>query len=403
VMRRLCPSLPDHSRSGSEYRPPSLALLHARLSISFIFFANGFVVASWLPHIPEVKERLALGDFWLGVALFAMAAGSVLALPFAGWLTGRLGSDAVTRTAALALCVLLPFPVLAPNLWALMGSLLLFGAANGMLDVSMNAQAVALEDRYRGPILSSLHGLYSTGGLAGAGLAAVAAASNIPTSRQVLALVIIAAPIVFVVSRHLLPDATARDGDGAVLAWPSGALIGLGALAFLALMAEGAMGDWTAVFLREYRGAGLDAAATGFAGFSLAMALARFSGDWARQRWKAPNLLRAGGIAAGTGMVIALTAPNIFLSVCGFTLFGLGLANMIPIMFAAAGRVPGMTAGLAIAAVATAGYAGLLAGPPLIGMGAEVVGLRLAFITILLCVLAIAAFAPIVQQGPKGD
>jgi hypothetical protein len=401
-MRRLCPSLPDRGRSASEYRPP-LALLQARLSVSFIFFANGFVVASWLPHIPEVKERLALSDFRLGVALFAMAVGSVLALPFAGWLVGRLGSDAATRTAGLALCILLPFPVLAPSLPALMGSLLLFGAANGMLDVSMNAQAVALEDCYRKPILASLHGLYSTGGLAGASLATVAAAGDIPTSSQVLALTVILAPTVFVVSRHLLSDATASDGGGPMLAWPSGALIGLGALAFFALMAEGAMGDWTAVFLREYHGASLDAAATGFAGFSLAMAMARFSGDWARRRWKAPNLLRAGGIAAGTGMAMALTVPTIFLSVCGFTLFGLGLANMVPIVFAAAGRAPGMTAGLAIAAVATAGYGGLLAGPPLIGIAAEVVGLRLAFVTILLGVLAIAAFAAIVHQSPNSE
>src|ERR1700752_3624692 len=169
-------------------------LRRARASASLVFFANGFVVANWLPHIPEVKERLGLDDFLLGIALFSMAAGSVLVLPLAGWSAGRVGSDLRTRTAGLALCLLLPAPVLAPNLVALILALLLFGAANGMLDVSMNAQAVVIEDRYRRPILSSLHGLYSAGGLAGAGLAAAAASVGIPAPVQTLSLMAVLMP-----------------------------------------------------------------------------------------------------------------------------------------------------------------------------------------------------------------
>src|SRR5689334_21664614 len=282
----------------------SAGLGRARTSVSFAFFANGFIVASWLPHIPEVKERLALGDFLLGIALFSMAVGSVLALPFAGWSAGRFGSDRITRAAALALCLLLPIPVLAPNLGILILALMLFGAANGMLDVSMNAQAVLVEDRSRRPILSSLHGLYSTGGLAGASLAAFATSIGIHASVQTLGLAIALAPLLLVLSRFLLRREAQRSGGGPVLAWPSRALLGLGALAFLALMAEGAMGDWAAVFLREYRGAGMDGAATGFAGFSLAMAAGRFGGDWTRRRWGAPTLLSAGGLAGTVGMIL---------------------------------------------------------------------------------------------------
>jgi fucose permease len=169
-------------------------------------------------------------------------------------------------------------------------------------------------------------------------------------------------------------------------------------LAFLALMAEGAMGDWAAVFLREYPRAGMDGAAMGFAGFSLAMAAGRFAGDWVRRRWGARILLCAGGLAAAIGMTAALIMPGLVLSVLGFTLFGLGLANMIPILFGAAGRVRGMTPGVGIAAVATTGYAGLLAGPPLIGMTAELVGLRLALVAIVCGVLAIALFARVVSN-----
>jgi hypothetical protein len=314
----------------------------------------------------------------------------------AGWCAGRLGSDATTRMAGLALCLLLPLPVVSPNLATLILALLLFGAANGMLDVAMNAQAVLIEDHYRRPILSSLHGLYSTGGLAGASLAAAAASLAIPAPVQTLGLTGVLMPSLFAVSRYLLHGEAHGTDRRAVLAWPSSALLGLGALAFLALMAEGAMGDWAAVFLREYRRAGMDGAATGFAGFSLAMAAGRFAGDWVRRRWGAPILLRAGGLAAAVGMTTALIAPGLVLSVLGFTLFGLGLANMIPILFGAAGRAQGMTPGLGIAAVATAGYAGLLAGPPLIGMTANLVGLRLALVAIVCGVLAVAVFAGVV-------
>jgi hypothetical protein len=249
-------SVPRSLRSAKtlSYEAASAAgLRHARMSASLVFFANGFVVASWLPHIPEVKERLGLDDFLLGIALFSMAAGSVLVLPLAGWCAGRFGSDLTTRTAGLALCVLLPAPVVAPDLVTLIVTLLLFGAANGMLDVSMNAQAVLIEDRYRRPILSSLHGLYSTGGLAGASLAAAAASVGIPSAVQTFGLTVVLMPLLLAISRYLLHDEARGTDRGAVLAWPSRALLGLGALAFLALMAEGAMGDWAAVFLREYR------------------------------------------------------------------------------------------------------------------------------------------------------
>ena len=159
------------------------------------------------------------------------------------------------------------------------------------------------------------------------------------------------------------------------------------------------MGDWAAVFLREYRRAGIDGAATGFAGFSLAMAAGRFAGDGVRRRWGAPILLRVGGLAAAIGMTAALTMPGLVLSVLGFTLFGLGLANMIPILFfGAAGRAWDITPGLGIAAVATTGYAGLLAGPPLIGMTAELVGLRLALVAIVCGVLAVSVFAGVVSN-----
>ena len=383
---------------GAAYRVPSPTLWRARLSISFIFFANGFVVASWLPHVPEVKERLALGDFQLGIALFSMAAGSVLALPSAGWLAARFGSRIVVKGAGLALCLLLPAPVTAPGLPMLSLALLLFGAANGMLDVAMNAQTVQVEDRYLRPIFSSLHGLYSTGGMAGAGLAALAVWAGFSAAAHVLCVTGLLAPPLFAATRSLLHDEAGRAAENAVLAWPPRALLGLGALSFLALLAEGAIGDWAGVFLREYHGAGMDSVAAGFAGFSLTMAVGRFSGDWVHRRWAAATLLRAGGLIAGLGLAMALFVPGTMLAVTGFAIFGLGLANMVPILFGAAGRTKDIAAGLGIAAVATPGYGGLLGGPPLIGTIAELIGLRLALVAILLGVLVITASASLIRN-----
>jgi MFS family permease len=380
------------------HRATVVALRRARWSISFIFFINGFTVASWLPHIPEVKERLALGEFHLGIALLAMAVGSVLALPFAGWLSGRFGSDAATRMAGLLLCLLLPAPVLAPTLPMLMLALLLFGTANALLDVAMNAQGLLIEDRYQRPIFSTLHGLFSAGGLVGASLAGLAASVGIAAPFHALGLAGFLTWLLLAATRSLLRDQAGKADADTVLALPSGALIGLGALAFLALMAEGAIGDWAAVFLREVRDAGMGSPAIGFAGFSLAMAVGRFGGDWARRHWSPTILLRTSGLVCALGMAMALTAPGLAGSVLGFTFFGLGLANMIPILFAAAGRAKGVTTGLGIAAVATAGYGGFLAGPPVIGFAAELIGLQLALVVILLGVLVIAIFADLARD-----
>jgi len=381
-------------------RPPA-PVHRARCSISFVFFVNGFLLASWLPHIPEVKERLALNDLQLGIALLAMAAGAVLALPFAGWLTGMLGSRLTTRAACLALCLFLPAPVLVPTLPALMLALLLLGAANATLDVAMNAQGVLIEDRYPRPIFASLHGLFSAGGLAGASLAGLAVSGGVAAPLHVLGFAASITMILPAATRSLLQDQAGKARANSVLARPSGALLGLGALALLALMAEGAIGDWAAVFLREVRGAGMDSAAIGFAGFSLAMAAGRFSGDWARRQWSAASLLRASGLVSALGMTIALTAPGLVGAIFGFTLFGLGLANMIPILFGAAARAKGVTAGFGIAAVATAAYGGFLAGPPLIGLTAELVGLQLGLVAILVAALAIAAFANLVRHSAE--
>jgi fucose permease len=350
----------------------------SRAAVSAIFFVNGMVLASWVPHIPAVKARHAISDGELGIVLLSMAVGAVCALPVAGWLVGRAGSRRMTSAAAVALCLALPVPLLSPNVPFLSLSLLVLGACNATLDVSMNAQAVAVERGYGRAIMSSFHGLFSLGGLVGAAVAGGMMALDVGDLSHVTGTSTVCLLAVACCMPHLVPSSVGDPGPGGAFARPTRALLGLGALAFCGLLAEGAMADWSAVYLHDTLGSSAPVAAAGFASFSLAMAAGRFGGDRLVGRLGPALVLRASSAVAAVGLAIALLigAPTPGIVGCGMV--GLGISNVIPILFSAAGRVPGARAGTALAAVATVGYFGFLAGPPSIGLAAEVAGLRVA-------------------------
>lgn len=347
----------------------------ARRAIAVFFFVNGAVLASWVPHVPAIKSRHMMTDGQLGLVLLAMAAGSVLALPVAGWLVGRLGSRVMTAAAGVALCVALPLPVASSGVALLSLSLALLGACNGLLDVSMNAQAADVEQRIGRPIMSSFHALFSLGGVAGALLAGGAMAVGIDDMAHVG----LAAGVALFAAMLALPGLAraqrARDGTGSAVARPSGTLLTLGILAMLGLLAEGAMADWSAVYLRDTLGSSPSMAALGFAAFSLAMALGRFTGDGLVGRLGPRQVLRGSSAVAAVGLAGALLVGLPAVGVVGCGLVGFGIANIIPVLFSAAARVPGMPPGRALAAVATTGYLGFLSGPPLIGVVADAAGL----------------------------
>ena len=352
--------------------------VRARWSVSTIFFVNGAVLASWVPHIPAVKAAHALGDGALGLVLLSMAAGSVLALTLAGWLVGRIGSRATTSMAAIALCLTLPLPILSPAIPLLALSLVLVGASNATLDVAMNAQAVLVEREYGRPIMSSFHGLFSLGGLAGAALAGLAIGLGVPPAYHVVVSAVVALLAVGRALRWLVPSDAADASASPVFARPSGVLFGLGVLAFFGLLAEGAMADWSAVYLRDTLETTPAVAVAGFAAFSLAMAAGRFRGDRLVSLLGPGRLLGASGAVAACGLGGALLVGAPAAAVIGCGLVGLGISNVIPVLFSAAGHVRGIQAGTALAAVATIGYLGLLAGPPLIGLTAHVTSLPVA-------------------------
>jgi predicted MFS family arabinose efflux permease len=325
-----------------------------------------------------------------------MATGALIAMPLTGQILDRRSSAGVTRVAALLYLPLVSLVLNAPSPALLGLALLVFGAANGSMDVAMNAHGVAVERSLGKPIMSSLHAGWSFGGLAGSGGVALAVALDVdPRVEGAVASAVLWLMAVYITSR--LGSASAHSEHGSSgFALPSRGVLLIGALCFLVMVTEGAMGDWSGIYLKNDLGASGSAAATGFAGFSLGMALARLAGDDLNRRWGAGRLL-SGGMALVTvalGLVLVIGEPVV--AVVGFALIGVGIANAVPLLFSAAGRVP--PSGPSLAAVFTVGYTGFIVGPPLIGVLADAISLPAA-----LGVLCAAGLAVTLLGGRAAD
>ena len=377
----------------------------ARAAVLTMFFVNGAVLATWVPLIPAVQQKLGLSPSALGIALLGVAVGAVVSTPSTGWLVGRAGGRRVVTLAAIVGCVVLPFLPLAPTLPVLALALFVFGAALATMDVAMNIQGAVVEALYERPLMSTFHAFYSIGGFAGAlvsgGLAAVGVA---PFDRALWPAVLLGGAAIAV--RQWLPStephtATPRSRARVRITRQSWPLAALGVMAFCSLLAEGASGDWSALYLHKSLGASAAFAATAFAAFSVAMAVGRLSGDWLTTRLGAALLLRGGGALAALGLTAALLLGRPALAIAGFGLVGLGLANVVPTVFSAAGRSRSLAPRVAIAAVASAGYAGLLAGPPLIGFIAQAFTLSRALVAVVVCCGLIALLAPMVGRSER--
>jgi hypothetical protein len=356
---------------------PSAALRRARLAVAALFLLDGVGVASWVVRIPAVQARLGLTPGVLGLALLGAALGALVAMPAAGRWVVRRGSGPVTRVAALAFAAALLLPPLAPDAVALGVALVVFGACNGALGVAMNAQAAAVERAYGRPIMASFHALFSAGGLAGAALGGLAAGVGVTPPAQMAGVALVVAAAAPFATRPLLPaSADASDAGVRGIGRPTPLILALGALAFCVLVAEGAIADWSAVYLRGAVGAGPGLAAAGYAAFSVTMATGRAVGDALTVRLGAARLVRLGGALAALGIALALLAREPLLAIAGFGCVGAGLASVFPSVLGAASRAPGVAAGAGIAAVSTLGWFGFLAGPPLIGFVAEATSLR---------------------------
>lgn len=365
----------------------------ARASVAAIFFVNGAATANWVVRIPAVQARLGLSEGALGVALLGVAVGALIGMPRAGHLIARYGSRPVTRVAAVAFGATLFLPALAPNIYVLVLALVALGVGHGSLDVAMNAQASTVERQYGRPIMSGFHALWSAGGLAGASIGGFFAQRQVGAATHLTGIGLVAGLIAVAVTSGMLPAHTDIATGDTAPARPRGILLTLGVMAFCVLLGEGAMADWSALYLRDVTGAAPGLAAAGYASFSLAMASGRFVGDALTTRFGATPLVRGGGVLAALGLAFALTFGTPWTAIVGFAAVGAGFSVAFPLMLARAGALPGTSAGTAIATVSVFGYTGFLAGPPLIGFVAQATTLRGGLAVVIVTSLVVAGLA----------
>jgi MFS family permease len=366
----------------------------ARGAVTAIFFINGLIYGSWAARIPAVRDRVGLSDGELGIALACGAIGSILAMPIAGGRAARLGSRRATRVSFALICLAAGVVALAPSLPALCALMLFLGAAMGSLDVTMNAHGVAVERSYRRSILASFHAAFSLGGLAGGALGALSAAVGLDVRAHLAIVALGSAAVGLTWSRRFLgATADAIGHHEPIFVRPPRRLLALGALAFACLLIEGASADWSGVYLRDELGTTAAVAALGFTAFSVTMTLGRLLGDRLVDRFGPQWVVRAGGSVAAVGFGLALVVAQPAAAIVGFACLGAGMSGVVPIVFRAAGHVPGMTAGVGLAAVSSTGYLGFLVGPPTIGGIAELLGLPLALVVLVALATAVALLA----------
>ena len=368
----------------------------SRAAVSLMFLLNGFMVGCWAPKIPEFAERLQLTKFELGLMILVFGVGSLVMMPLAGAQIAARGSRVVVRAFAVLLLPMILALTLAPDIWTAAIALFLFGGFIGAMDVAMNANAVSVEKSMRRAIMSSCHAFWSLGGLLGSAIGGllisrwgVLGHAEASTAIAVLFLVV-AWPMVFGDQPH--PDEAKPKAKMPMIPLPW--LLGI--VALFCMVPEGAVLDWSALYLGQEKGASVALSGFGFAAFSATMATMRFAGDFVRDWLGAVRTLRVCTIFAIVGMLTAALAPNAEVAILGFALCGIGISNMVPIAFSAAGNIPGLQPGIGISVVTTLGYSGMLVAPSAIGFAAEHVGFSpvlMALPALLLVVLALSSLA----------
>lgn len=381
--------------SGGTLDPARLLRARIAVSLGFLMFGAGFGV--WAVHIPVVAARLQLDPAILGLALLNVGLGGVISQPLMGWLIARTSS----RPAAMALLpvflVIVMTPILAWSTPALFVATLLLGLAGGANNVAINTQASEIEQARGKPTMSSFHGFFSLGALVGAALGGGIIAAGWQNGGGAMAAIGTMLATAGFAVRHYLPAPVAKKDAATAassrFAWPSLAVLGLAVLTFFSNTVEGAVNDWSALYLSTVRGFSDAAAASGFAAFSLAMAICRLAGGPVVARLGEKRIVLFGGLLMALGMAVVILSPWAMLSPLGFALVAIGAANTIPVMMGAASRAPGMAASTGVAITATAAMLGFLIGPPAIGFIAHAMGLgaALGFLSLAGVVIAIGA------------
>jgi MFS family permease len=386
------------------------AIRWPRAATVAVFLMHGLLFASWSAHIPQVKAHVGVNDAGLGLALLGAPAGSVLAMVVSARLLPRLGSRRMVRACLLGYCLAGPLVGLAGSPVALFAALFAWGAFQGSLDVSMNTQAVTVERAAARPLMSGFHASWSIGALTGAAIGVAGVALGLSLTSQLLLLAVPALAVGEPLAARMLPD-PGSPGPAPPPAAPAAAarapgrpgfrlsrtVLVLGAIAFASMLCEGASADWASVLLRGPLRSGAAVAGLGYTAFALTMVLVRLSGNRVLARFRVQSALPVLAAVAVAGFSAGLAGGRPVTVVAGFAFLGIGLALIVPTVNSAAGRLPGLSPGTAIATVSACGWAGFVVGPPLIGELASATSLRTALgvLPLLVAFIVVAtALAP---------
>jgi predicted MFS family arabinose efflux permease len=358
-----------------------------QISTRIVFFIAGIGMATWAPLVPYAKARAQIDDGTLGLLLLCLGAGSIVAMPLAGALTAKIGCRLVIVASTILACLTLPILATASSLPGLMLSLLFFGAGVGALDVSMNVQAVIVEKASGRTMMSGFHGLFSLGGIVGAaGVSQLLVSGLTPVTAVAGVLVVIALALV-ISFPALLPYGS--NSDGPLFALPRGIVLLIGIVCFVIFMMEGSVLDWSALFLTSHHGMATERAGLGYAAFACTMTIGRLTGDWIVRRLGNFKVVLLGSLCAAAGVAVTLI-PFWPVALLGYALVGAGCSNIVPVMFSAAGRQTIMPENVAIPAITTLGYAGILVGPAAIGLITHVSSLSVAFAIMIALLIGVA-------------
>ncbi len=369
-----------------------------RTALGSMFFFIGLCFSSWAARIPDIQTKFQLSEGQLGTLLLFLPLGSMLGLPIAGWSVHHYGSRRVIMIGSFVYAMTLPLIGLSPNTYLLVPVLILFGMLGNIMNISLNTQALDLENQMGKSILASFHGLWSLAGFTGAGLGAGLIFFNFSPAAHFAVVMGISFIITVLAQGYLVKEEKASDGGGMVLRRPDDLLLRIGLIAFLGMMCEGCMFDWSGVYFKKIVEAEPSLVALGYVAFMGAMALGRFVTDKVVHRFGKVAVLQVSGFLIFLGLSLSVAIPTVYAATFGFLLVGLGVASIIPVSYSIAGRSKLYSPSVALALVSTISFFGFLIGPPLIGFVAELFSLPLSFAMIAINGLGIVLLASIRKE-----
>jgi MFS family permease len=361
-----------------------------RAAVATLFFLQGLCFATWASRIPTIQQSLQLSDGELGLLLFALPVGSMIALPLSGWLVTRFGSKTIVVNVLIAYALLLVGIGLAQNITQTAAVLVFFGMAGNTANIAMNTQAVGVEARYGRNIMASFHGLWSLAGFIAAGVGGYMIGNNIIPFHHFAGVAVLMLLTLAAVFQFLLPNEQKPATGNKIFMLPDKSMLMLGLLAFFCMICEGAMFDWSGIYFKKVVNADAGWVGAGYTAFMATMAGGRFVGDYVATRFGFRRTITFSGILIATGLAIALVFPYLVSAITGFLLVGLGVSSVVPLVYSEAGKSKTLSPGVALAAVSSIGFLGFLIGPPLIGLVAGAFNLRVSFVIIAIMGLSVA-------------